>query len=98
MNRALASLSYLPFAFVILLFLPKDRFVIFHLRQGFVLSNLWVVWLIVWRFVPVIGWSVLAPIGLVFLVYLTLFGVSRALSGKVEPLPFVGTWADKLRL
>ncbi len=98
MSRILAALSYVPFLFLLILFLPKDKFVIFHIRQGFVLSTLWLVWLFVWRFVPLVGWAVLAPLGLVFLLYLTAFGMLQALTGKVEPLPLVGTWADKLRL
>ncbi len=98
MSRVLAALSYLPFFFIVVLFLPKDNFVIFHIRQGFVLSSLWLVWLFVWRFVPVVGWAVLAPLGLVLLLYLTLFGIVQAMRGSVEPLPFVGVWADNLRL
>lgn len=91
-------MAYLPFVFVLLLFLPRDRFVAFHIRQGFVLSVLWMIWLFVWRFVPLVGWAFFAPVGLIFLLYLTLFGISRAVGGKVEPLPMVGTWADELRL
>ncbi|NPA80093.1 MAG: hypothetical protein GXO29_03465 [Thermotogae bacterium] len=97
-SRILGAMAYLPFLFILILFLPKDKFVIFHIRQGFVLSTLWLLWLFVWRFVPLVGWALLAPVGLIFLIYLTIFGMVKAASGHVEPLPIVGRWADRLRL
>ncbi|NPB04137.1 MAG: hypothetical protein GXO39_06975 [Thermotogae bacterium] len=96
--RILAALAYLPFLFILVLFLPKNRFVIFHIRQGFVLSSLWLLWVFVWRFLPLLGWIVFAPLGFIFLAYLTLFGIAQALSGNLSPLPVVGTWADRLRV
>ncbi len=98
MQRLLAAACYIPFLFIVVLFLSRNPFVVFHIRQGFVLSFLWLVWLFVWRFLPVIGWALLAPVGLIALTYLSLYGFTRSLMGLIEPLPVIGTWPDRFRL
>ncbi len=97
-ERFLGAICYLPFLFVIPLFLNPSHFLVFHIKQGFLLSFLWMIWLYIYHFIPIIGWYIIGPFGFIFLVFLTVFGMVKAFNGDMEPLPFVGIWVEKLRL
>ncbi len=97
-ERFLGALCYLPFFFIFVIFINHKPFVVFHIKQGFVISFLWLLWLYLYHFIPYIGWYVIGPLGFLFLVFLSIFGVIKSLSGSMEPLPFVGNWVEKLRL
>lgn len=92
-HRLMAGLSYLNILFLIpLLFAKKDSFVKFHLRQGLVLFAAYVVVsAIVWF--PVIGWMA----GL-FLFVISVYGFIQALQGNEWELPYIGKYANKIRL
>jgi len=97
-ENLLGALCYFPFLFVIILLLKPTPFLVFHIRQGFVLSFVWLIWLYLYHFIPFVGWYLIGPFGFVFLLFLTVFGMVGAINGKMEPLPFVGVWVEKLRL
>jgi uncharacterized membrane protein len=85
-NTALAALSYLSALFLLpLVFTPEDKFARFHAKQGlrlFLFSLL----------TDVIGG--LTGIGWVlslFRLFCIIKGISNAIQGKKEPLPFIGT-------
>lgn len=85
-NTALAALSYLSVLFLLpLVFTPEDKFARFHAKQGlrlFLFSLL----------IDVIGG--LTGIGWIlslFRLFCIFKGITNAIQGKKEPLPFIGT-------
>ena len=88
----------------------KNAFVFFHLKQsvGLLLFALgvavgWFVvgWLLMW--IPFGGVLTMALFALVIAAFLfalvnMFVGISNALHEEVEPLPFIGPWADNLPL
>ncbi len=97
-EKILSSLCYIPFMFIPTLFFSRSKYMVFHVKQGFILSFVWLVWLYLYHFIPYIGWYVIGPVGFVFLVFLSVFGAIKALNGDMEPLPFIGMWVERLRL
>jgi uncharacterized membrane protein len=92
-NRLLAAISYLNVLFLIpLLMGRREAYVRFHLKQGIVLFAVDVIaGAIVW--VPLVGWL----IGL-FLVCVSIYGFLQALAGKKWTLPYVGKYAERIKL
>jgi len=92
-NKAIAAISYLWILFLIPILVKKDSpFAMYHAKQGlifFIFST--IVSFIVW--VPVIGWI----LGIVTFV-LFIIGLVNALSGKTQPLPIIGKFAEKINI
>jgi uncharacterized membrane protein len=108
-SRAFAALAYLPLVWLYgLMARREDPLVAFHARQGLALSLLalgaplaWAIlaWLLTW--VPGMG-PILAVVlfGLVIAAELLvlaglLIGVVGALRGRADPVPLVGSWAER---
>ena len=89
-NKALAALSYLSILFALpYVFAPDDKFAKYHAKQGLKLF----IFGILCDFVGAItglGW-ILSLVRL----YLIYKGMSSALNGKKEPLPYIGTIGDQ---
>ena len=89
-NRALAAISYLSVLFAVpYLFAPQDEYARYHARQGlklFVFSIL----ADVLGGLTGIGWLVS-----LFRLYLIYKGMSNALNGRKEPLPYIGTIGEQ---
>lgn len=84
-NRVLAAISYISFLFLLpIVFCPEDNFARFHARQGLVLFIFGVVCQVISNFIP-FDW-----IFTVFTIYCMVKGISGALSGEAEPLPYIG--------
>lgn len=84
-NRLLAAASYFSVLFILpILLCPKDNFARFHARQGLVLFIFSVISDIIGSIIP-FGWILT-----VFRIYCIVKGVSGALSGEAEPLPYIG--------
>lgn len=84
-NKALAALSYLSVLFALpYIFTPQDAYAKYHAKQGLKLFIFGIVADIVGSLIGV-GWV----ITLVRL-YLIYKGMSNALNGKKEPLPWIG--------
>lgn len=88
-NTALAALSYLSVLFVVpFLAAPKDEYAMFHAKQGlrlFIFSAL----------ADIIG--AIFPLAWIFSlarIYFIIKGISNAINGKKEPLPYIGTIGD----
>jgi uncharacterized membrane protein len=93
-NRLMAALSYLGFLFLVPLLSghKKDKFVNFHLRQGIVLFIADVIaGFIMW--IPVIGWLLC-----LFLLVLSIYGFIQALIGNKWQLPYIGQYAEKIKI
>ncbi|MEO0255180.1 MAG: hypothetical protein ABIN20_07165 [candidate division WOR-3 bacterium] len=98
-KRYIALLSYLWILFLIpLLIEPKDEFVKFHVKQGIVLFLFFVIIFIVGGVIPLIGWFVILPLGLMYWFSLFVLCIFNTLSGKKEKLPFIGKYADRINI
>ena len=89
-NRALAALSYMGVLFALpYFFTPDDAYAKFHARQGLKLFLFTLLTRVLKYFTP-FGW-----IFTLIHLYLIYKGATNALSGKKEPLPYIGTIGDK---
>lgn len=85
-NTALAALSYLSVLFVLpFLFTPQDEYAKYHARQGLRLFILGAIIDMIGSAIP-FGW-VLS----LFRLYCIFKGMTNALNGRKEPLPYIGT-------
>lgn len=85
-NTALAALSYLSVLFVLPFFLtPQDKFARFHAKQGLRLFIFSAIADIVGAIFPIAWLLYIARI------YFIVKGISNAVNGKKEPLPYIGT-------
>ena len=92
-NKIVAMIGYLGILCLVPLFLKKDSaYAQFHGKQGLVLCLLWVAtWALGW--LPLFGWGLV-----VATVILTIVGMQNAAAGKMEELPIIGQYADKIKL
>ena len=89
-SKVLAALSYASILFLLPYFLRRDdSFAMYHARQGLVLLIYGVLADILGT-IPVIGWI----FGL-FRVYCVFKGISNAVKGVKEPLPYIGKYAER---
>ena len=85
-NKALAALSYLSVLFALpYIFTPNDEFAKFHAKQGLKLFVFGIVADILAALAG-IGWVVT-----LLRLYLIYKGMTNALNGKKEKLPWIGT-------
>ena len=96
-NTAMAIIAYIIF-FIPLLTgdAKKDDFVNYHTKQGLVL---FILSIIVWIIGAMLPWSLWPIHTLLNLGVLVLFiiGIINAASGKKQPLPLVGQFADNFK-
>lgn len=85
-NKALAAISYLSVLFAIpYIFTPNDEFAKFHAKQGLKLFLFGIAADLIGGLVG-FGWLVT-----LVRLYLIYKGMTNALNGKKEPLPYIGT-------
>lgn len=87
-NKALAAISYIYIASLIILLVKKDSpFAQFHAKQGFVLF----IAALICGFVPILGWL----LSIVILV-MAIIGIVSAAQGKWYKMPLVSQLAEKI--
>lgn len=92
-TRGLAAISYVWILFLVpILLKTKSDYVMYHVRQGlvfFILSTIcsFIIW------IPIFGWF----LG-IFIFILFIIGLLNALTGKKEPLPLIGKYAEKINI
>ncbi len=95
----IAFLSYILILFIVPLVLdPKNEFVKFHAKQGIILFLFFIAVYIVGALLPIIGWFIIAPLGIFAWLILAIYGIYNALTGKEEPLPVIGKFAEKINI
>ncbi len=98
--QTLAWLSYLGILLIIPLLVYKDNeFAKFHVKQGLSLLVADIAWGIagfILGFVPILGWLI-SVAGWLFLFVLMVMGILNAASGKKEPLPVIGRFAESFK-
>ena|SRR3990172_1570803 len=92
-NKAMAIVGYI---IPILFFIPlvtdakNSPFAKFHANQQLVLLIAWVVVNVVGGVIPFIGWFLILPLGVIFLVVLAIMGIINAAKGEMKELPVIG--------
>jgi uncharacterized membrane protein len=96
-NKVIAAIGYIGILCLIPLLAKKEsKFAQFHGKQGLVL---FIAWIIIWviNIIPVLGW-IISFVCSVLLLVLSIMGLINALSGKYWKLPFLGEYAEKIKL
>ena len=100
-GKSLAWLSYLGIFLLIPLLVQKNNeYSKFHVKQGIVL---WICSIVLsvagflLLFIPVLGIIIFWGIRL-FLLILFIMGLLKSLTGKTEPLPVIGQYAEKIKI
>ena len=89
-NRALAAISYLSVLFAIpYIFAPNDSYAKFRAKQGL---KLFLFGIAADILTGIIGLGWLATLARFYLIYK---GMTNALNGKKEPLPYIGTLGEQ---
>jgi uncharacterized membrane protein len=96
-NTGMAVVAYILFFVPLLTDAKNDSFVKFHVKQGLVLLITSVAISVVGSFIPVIGWSVIRPLGGLFTLVLFVMGVLNAVNGVEKELPVVGQFAKEFK-
>lgn len=89
-SEPIAVLCYFGILLLIpFLMKPESRFVRFHSNQGLVLLILGIACGIV-SIIPILGWLVSLVVG-IFSFICWILGIVNVLSGKMKPLPIIGS-------
>jgi len=103
-GKGLAWLSYLGIFILIPLLTQKDNpYTKFHIKQGLILLILSIGWAFiqfVFIFIPflkVIIFLLFYPVW-IFILVLTIIGIVNSLRGKIEVLPLIGKYAEKIKI
>lgn len=90
--KGTAWLSYLGILWLIpLLTMKENTFAKFHVKQGIMLTILWVASTVL-AVIPIIGW--LADLVIwVFAIIMMVMGIVNSLNGKYWEMPILGKWA-----
>jgi uncharacterized membrane protein len=96
-GKVIAAIGYIGILCLIPLLAKKEsKFAQFHGKQGLVL---FICWIIIWivGIIPFLGWLI-AFLGSIVLLILSILGIVQALSGKYWKIPFLGEYAEKIKL
>jgi uncharacterized membrane protein len=91
-NKAMAIVGYI---IPILFFVPlvtdakNSPFAKFHANQQLNLLLAAVVINIVGGIIPFIGWFIILPLGMIFLIVVAIMGIISASKGEMKPLPLI---------
>ncbi|MCD6221938.1 hypothetical protein J7K25_07280 [bacterium] len=103
-GKGLAWLSYLGIFILIPLLVQKDNpYTKFHIKQGLILLIISFGWSFIWvffMFIPflrVIIW-LLSYVVYLFIFVLMIIGIVNSLKGKIEFLPLIGKYGEKIKI
>jgi uncharacterized membrane protein len=97
-DHIIACLSYLGILFLIPLLAKKDsKFCMFHAKQGLALFIVSII-ISFLGMIPLLGWFIILPLGMLFVLILAIWGIVAALQGKETKLPLIGSLAEKFDL
>lgn len=96
-NKVMAAIGYLGILFLVPLLAKKDSpFAQYHAKQGMILFIFEVIISFV-MVIPFLGWMI-GGLGWLFGVILFIMGLVNALGGKMQPLPLIGQFAEKMNI
>lgn len=88
-NKGLCASAYLMFFIPLLADSQNDDYK-FHANQGLTLLIFSLIIYFLGVIIPVIGWVIILPIGIVVNLILFIIGIINALNGKNKELPVIG--------
>lgn len=92
-NTLMAALAYILFFIPLLTDAKDDPFVKYHIKQGLVLFICAAILMVVENIF--ILRIMLAPLFNLIIFVFIILGIINAVSGKTDPLPIIGKFADK---
>ncbi len=97
-EKIIAAIGYIWLLFLIPLLLKKDNeYCQFHAKQGMVLFIFSLIVMILGG-VPVLGWLIIMPLGLIVVIVFALLGFVNALHGRKWEMPYLGRFAKRVNL
>ncbi|MBM7541857.1 DUF4870 domain-containing protein [Amphibacillus cookii] len=88
-NKNIAMIAYLIF-FIPLLAAKESKFARYHANQGLNLFIFAAIINILGRFMPVIGYFIIMPVGMLASLAFMIVGMLNANKGLQQPLPVIG--------
>ncbi len=89
-NKTMAILAYFLFFLPLLTDAKESKFAMFHANQSLVLLLAQIVVYVVGTIIPFLGWFIILPLGIIFLIVLWIMGIINAANGKMKELPLIG--------
>lgn len=91
-NKIMAMVGYIiPLLFFVPMLAEKrSPFGMFHANQQLALLITAVIVQIVGTFIPIIGWFIILPIGMIAVIVIAIIGIINASKGEMKPLPLIG--------
>jgi uncharacterized membrane protein len=89
-NKGMAILAYFVFFIPMLTDAKDSKFAMFHANQSLILVIAGVVVSIVGAIIPVLGWLIILPVGLLAVAVFWIIGIINAANGKMKELPLIG--------
>ncbi len=97
-NKVIAAIGYVGILCLIPLLAKKDsKFAQEHGRQAFVL---FIVEIIIWvlGMVPIIGWFLVAPLGSILMIIISIIAIIKTLQGEFWEIPVIGKYRKSVNL
>ncbi len=91
-EKIVAILGYIiPILFLVpLLSEKKSPFAVFHANQHLLLLIAAIALNVVASMIPILGWFIIGPVGMLVLIVLALMNLLSAARGEMKPLPIIG--------
>ncbi len=89
--KVFAALAYIVF-FLPLLVKPNNQYGRFHANQALLLLITAIGVSIVGSIIPLLGWFLILPLGLIFVLVLAIMGIINASQGRKRRLPLIGSF------
>lgn len=70
----------------------------YHVKQSIVLLIVAIAVAMLGSIIPLLGWFIIMPFGSIAVFVLWIMGLVNAATGKKQPLPLIGQFADKISL
>lgn len=97
-NKLVAAISYISILSIVVLLTKKDsKFATEHAKQGAVLFGFEIIVYII-GLMPYIGWFIIAPIGNLIALIVSIIGFIKALQGEFWEIPLIGKYRSKVNL
>jgi uncharacterized membrane protein len=82
---------------IVLLAKKENKYAMFYAKQGLVLFIAYII-ISVAGMIPIIGWFIILPLGMILMFVLWVIGIVYSLSGEEKYIPIIGKFADKINL
>jgi uncharacterized membrane protein len=88
-NKLMGILAYIIF-FIPLLAAKDSKFAMYHANQGLVLFLAALAVSILGSIIPLLGWFLILPLGMLAVFIFAILGIINASKGLMKPLPLIG--------